>query len=58
MGIADMVVSEIFERGKDLPKVLTEAIKHELGVSIGEFSEKSGIPVSTCLLYTSDAADE
>ena len=47
MGIADMVVSEIFERGKDLPKVLTEAIKHELGVSIGEFSEKSGIAEST-----------
>ena len=47
MGIADTVVSEIFGRGKDLPKVLTEAIKHELGVSIGEFSEKSGIPVST-----------
>ncbi len=47
MSIADTVVSEIFRHGRELSEVLNDAIRHGLGISVGEFSDKSGIPVST-----------
>ncbi len=47
MSIADTIVKEVFVHNKELPEVLSEAIKHGLGISISEFSAKSGIPTST-----------
>ena len=55
MGIADDIIVEIFSHNRELPALLTEAIKQRLGVSVGEFSEKSGIPAST--LYKILAGD-
>ena len=50
MSIVDDMVAELFTHNKELPALLGKTIKQKLGVSIGEFSEKSGIPAST--LYT------
>ncbi len=47
MGIAETIVNEIFVHNKELPEVLSDAIKHGLGISISEFSAKSNIPIST-----------
>jgi predicted transcriptional regulator len=47
MTIADDIVAEIFKQNKTLPDVLSKGIKQRLGMSIGEFSERSGIPAST-----------
>ena len=57
MGIADDLVTEIFRHNKELPAILAKTIKHKLGVSIGEFSEKAGIPVSTLYKILSDERD-
>lgn len=57
MTIADDVVVEIFRDDKDLPVVLTKAIKQRLGISIGEFSERSGIPASTIYKILSGERD-
>jgi predicted transcriptional regulator len=47
MTIADEIVAEIFTQDKALPDVLSKAIKQKLGMSIGDFSEQSGVPAST-----------
>lgn len=47
MAIADDIITEIFVHDKALPGVLSKAIKQRLGMSVGTFSEKSGVPVST-----------
>ena len=57
MSIADNMVSEIFKHDKELPVVLIEIIKQKLGISIGEFSEKSGIPSSTLYKILSGERD-
>ena len=57
MSIADNMVAEIFKHDKELPVVLTETIKQKLGISIGEFSEKSGIPSSTLYKILSGERD-
>jgi len=57
MGIADDLVTEIFRHNKELPAILAKTIKHKLGVSIVEFSEKAGIPVSTLYKIMSDERD-
>ncbi len=57
MNAADDIVSEIFTRDKELPIILTKAIKQRLGMSIGEFSEKSGIPASTLYKILSGERD-
>ncbi len=57
MGLADDLVTEIFRHNKELPAILAKIIKHKLGVSIGEFSEKAGIPVSTLYKILSDERD-
>jgi len=57
MGLADDLVTEIFRHNKELPAILAKTIKHKLGVSIGEFSEKAGIPVSTLYKILSDERD-
>jgi len=57
MSIADYIVTEIFRHDKELSTVLTKTIKQKLGVSIGEFSEKSGIPASTLYKILSGERD-
>lgn len=57
MSIADYMVAEIFGHDKELPVVLTKTIKQKLGVSIGEFSEKLGIPASTLYKILSGERD-
>ncbi len=57
MSIADDIVTEIFRHDKELPLVLTKTIKQKLGISIGEFSEKSGIPASTLYKILSGERD-
>ncbi|HDN68386.1 transcriptional regulator [ANME-1 cluster archaeon ex4572_4] len=57
MNIADGIVTEIFRNGKELPALLTRAIKQSLGVSVGEFSEKSGVPASTLYKILSGQRD-
>lgn len=57
MSIADDLVAEIFGQDKALPGILSKAIKQKLGVSIGEFSEKSGIPASTLYKILSGERD-
>lgn len=42
---------------KELPNILAKAIKQKLGLSIGEFSEKSGIPASTLYKILSGERD-
>jgi len=57
MSIADDLVAEIFGQDKALPGILSKAIKQKLGVSIGEFSEKSGVPASTLYKILSGERD-
>lgn len=57
MSIADDMVTEIFGHDKELHVVLTKTIKQKLGVSIGEFSKKSGIPASTLYKILSGERD-
>jgi len=57
MNIADDLVAEIFRYNKELPVILTKTIKHKLGVSIGEFSKKSGVPASTLYKILSGERD-
>jgi len=57
MTVADDIVSEIFRQDKELPGILTKVIKQRLGLSIGEFSEKSGIPASTLYKILSGKRD-
>lgn len=47
MTITEEIVADIFVQDKPLPGVLSKAIKQKLGLSMGDFSEKSGIPAST-----------
>lgn len=57
MSIVEDIVTEIFIHNKELPALLTKAIKQKLGVGIGEFSEKSGIPASTLYKILSGERD-
>jgi predicted transcriptional regulator len=57
MDIADDIVTEIFRHDKELATLLTTVLKQKLGVSIGEFSEKSGIPASTLYKILSGERD-
>jgi len=57
MSTADDVVAEIFRHNKELPALLSVTIKQKLGISIGEFSEKSGIPASTLYKILSGERD-
>ena len=57
MTVADDIVSEIFMQDQELPGILTKVIKQRLGMSIGEFSERSGIPASTLYKILSGERD-
>ena len=57
MSIADDIVADIFRHDKELPEILTKAIKQKLGMSIGEFSERSGVPASTLYKILSGERD-
>lgn len=57
MTVADELVTEIFVRDKELPEILATAIKQKLGMSIGEFSARSGIPASTLYKILSGERD-
>jgi predicted transcriptional regulator len=57
MTIADDIVADIFGEDKELPTIVSKAIKHKLGMSIGQFSEKSGVPVSTLYKILSGERD-
>lgn len=57
MDIADEIVTEIFGHDKELAPLLTSILKQKLGVSIGEFSKKSGIPASTLYKIISGERD-
>ena len=57
MSIVDDMVTEIFTHNKELHDLLSKAMKQRLGVSIGEFSEKSGIPASTLYKILSGERD-
>jgi predicted transcriptional regulator len=57
MTVADDIVTAIFGQDHELPEILTTAIKQKLGLSIGEFSEKSGIPASTLYKILSGERD-
>jgi len=57
MSIVDDMVTEIFRHNKELHDLLSKAMKQRLGVSISEFSEKSGIPASTLYKILSGERD-
>jgi len=57
MSVADDIVTEIFVQDHELSEVLTTAIKQRLGMGIGEFSERSGIPASTLYKILSGERD-
>jgi predicted transcriptional regulator len=57
MDRADELVTEIFRHDKNLPPLLTMMLKQKLGISVGEFSEKSGIPASTLYKILSGERD-
>lgn len=57
MTVADDIVTAIFMHDKELTEIVAKAIKQRLGMSIGEFSEKSGIPVSTLYKILSGERD-
>lgn len=57
MTVADEIVVEIFTEKKALPGVLSKAIKQRLGMSVGEFSERSGVPASTLYKILSGERD-
>jgi len=54
---ADDIITELFMQDKAFPGVLSKAIKQRLGMSVGEFSERSGIPVSTLYKILSGERD-
>jgi len=57
MDLADGIVTEIFKHDKELAPLLTSILKQKLGISIGEFSKKSGIPASTLYKIISGERD-
>ena len=57
MSVSDDIVTEIFVQDHELSEVLTTAIKQRLGMGIGEFSERSGIPASTLYKILSGERD-
>ena len=57
MNILDEIVTEIFRHDKELAPLLTSILKQKLGISISEFSEKSGIPASTLYKIISGERD-
>ncbi|MBE0516256.1 MAG: helix-turn-helix domain-containing protein [Methanophagales archaeon] len=57
MTVADDIVTAIFMQDKELTDIVAKAIKQRLGMSIGEFSEKSGIPASTLYKILSGERD-
>jgi predicted transcriptional regulator len=57
MNILDEIVTEIFRHDKELAPLLTSILKQKLGISIGEFSERSGIPASTLYKIISGERD-
>ena len=57
MTVADDLIAALFVQGKELPEQLAKAIKQRLGLSIGEFSERSGIPASTLYKILSGERD-
>ncbi len=57
MDTADEMVTEIFNHDKELALLLITVLKQKLGVSISEFSEKSGIPASTLYKILSGERD-
>lgn len=57
MSIVDDMVAELFKHNKELHDLLSKAMKQRLGISIGEFSEKSGIPASTLYKILSGERD-
>ena len=57
MSIANELVSEIFTSDEDLPFLLIKVIKQKMGLSIGEFSKRSGIPTSTLYKILSGERD-
>ena len=57
MSIVDDMITELFKHNKELHDLLSKAMKQRLGVSIGEFSEKSGIPASTLYKILSGERD-
>jgi len=57
MTVADDIVTEIFVQAKELPEVLTKVIKQKLGLSVGEFSARAGIPASTLYKILSGERD-
>jgi predicted transcriptional regulator len=54
---ADDIITELFMQDNKLPHVLTKIIKQRLGLSVGEFSERSGIPASTLYKILSGERD-
>ena len=57
MNILDEIVTEIFRHDKELAPLLTSILKQKLGISISEFSERSGIPASTLYKIISGERD-
>ncbi|MBN1454669.1 MAG: helix-turn-helix domain-containing protein [Methanomicrobia archaeon] len=57
MTAADELLTELFVQDQALPAVLTKTIKQKLGMSVGEFSMHSGIPVSTLYKILSGERD-
>ncbi|HDM36582.1 MAG TPA: helix-turn-helix domain-containing protein [Candidatus Syntrophoarchaeum butanivorans] len=57
MGVADELISEVFGSNKEFSSLLRRTIKQRLGMTVGEFSERSGIPVSTLYKILSGERD-
>jgi predicted transcriptional regulator len=57
MDLADGIVTDIFRHNKELAPLITTVLKQKLGISISEFSEKSGIPASTLYKIISGERD-
>ncbi len=57
MTVADDLIAALFVQGKALPELLAKTIKQRLGLSIGEFSVRSGIPASTLYKILSGERD-
>ncbi|MCW7077647.1 MAG: helix-turn-helix domain-containing protein [Canidatus Methanoxibalbensis ujae] len=58
MGVADDIIREVLLNEKELSAVFTRRlIKHRLGMTIEEFSKRSGIPASTLYKILSGRRD-
>ncbi len=57
MTLAGDIVAEIFEHDTKFPDSLAKVIKQRLGMSMGEFSVRSGIPSSTLYKILSGERD-